>query len=376
MPTILQILPKLYSGGVERGTIEIAKAIIAEGYNSIVISSGGKMVPILEKTGSKHITMDVASKNPLKIWLNSFKIRKIIKELNVDIVHARSRVPAWSAYLACKNTKAKFMTTFHGVYSGKSAFKKKYNALMLKGEKIITVSNFIKAHIKENYNVNTESKLTVIHRGVDLDEFNEKRVQPAKIQEYINKWHLPDDKKIILLPGRITEWKGQSFFIDALSKVKNDDYFALIVGDDSKHFSYRKSLEEQIKQYGLEGKIAIQEAVPDLVNLYQLSDLVISTSLRPEAFGRTIVEAGAMAKIIIATKHGGACETVIDGKTGYLIESDNVDEFAKKIEEALNLSPKAKKQIEQEAKKHIEKNFSITKMQQSTINLYKELLND
>ncbi|MFZ8865064.1 MAG: glycosyltransferase family 4 protein [Rickettsiales bacterium] len=375
MTNILQILPKLNSGGVERGTIEIATAITKAGFKSYVISAGGKMVAQLAATKTEHILLDVASKNPFKIWLNAFKIRKIIQNKKIDLVHARSRVPAISAYLACKNTSAKFITTFHGVYSGKSALKKKYNSIMLKGEKIITVSNFIKNHIQTNYNFTDMNRVKTIYRGVDLNEFNLKKVSKTKIATYIKTYQLPLDKKIILLPARLTEWKGQLFFLEALTKVTNKNYHALIVGNIDIHSNYKNKLDNFVKENQLEQQVSFLPAVSDLVNLYHLADIVISASLRPEAFGRTIIEAGAMGKIVIATNHGGAQETIINGKTGFLLAELTNSELAQKIDYILNLNATQKNNIATNAKTYVRKNFSVAKMQKETINLYKKILN-
>ncbi len=374
MTSILQILPKLNSGGVERGTIEMASAITKSGFKSYVISAGGKMVAQLKNTNTQHIQLDVASKNPVKILFNAYKIKQIIKEHHIDLVHARSRVPALSAYFACKNSKTKFITTFHGVYSGKSKLKKTYNSIMLKGDKIITVSNFIKNHIKTNYNFTDNKKLLTIHRGVDLSEFNEQNVDYAQISKYLTKYNIPKDKKLIILPGRITEWKGQLFFLQALTKISATNYHAIIVGDVDVHSNYKKKLTDFINQHSLSENITFMPAVRDLVNLYHCADIVISASLRPEAFGRTIVEAGAMGKIVLATKHGGAMETILDNKTGFLFAANSNNELAEKIDYVLKLPKKQLNIIENEAKEHVSKNFSICKMQEATINLYKEIL--
>ena len=374
MPTILQILPRLNSGGVERGTIEIAKAITSKGYNSIVVSQGGNLVPLLTKSGSMHIELNAASKNPFTIYKNARRLKKIINDYNVDIVHARSRAPAWSAYLATRNSNANFITTFHGVYSGQSYLKKRYNSVMLRGKKIITVSNFISKHIEENYNFVNTNQISCIHRGVDINHFNKKTVRIDKIQEYINRWNIPDDKRIILMPARITEWKGHEFLLNGLSKLNRDDYHCLMVGDPGKHKNYRNRVESLITSLGLQDKVMIMNSISDIENLYQISSIVVSASLRPEAFGRNIVEAGAMGKIVIATNHGGAMETVIDGKTGFLVKAGDSKALAEKINHVLDLPEKKRSTIEENAKKHIVNNFSITRMQQRTIDLYNSLL--
>ena len=245
---------------------------------------------------------------------------------------------------------------------------------MLKGDKIITVSNFIKNHIKTNYNFTDNKKLLTIHRGVDLSEFNEQNVNYTQISTYLTKYNIPKDKKLIILPGRITEWKGQLFFLQALTKISATNYHAIIVGDVDVHSNYKKKLTDFINQHSLNKNITFMPAVRDLVNLYHCADIVISASLRPEAFGRTIVEAGAMGKIVLATKHGGAMETILDNKTGFLFAANSNNELAEKIDYVLKLPKKQLNIIENEAKEHVSKNFSICKMQEATINLYKEIL--
>ena len=373
--TILQILPRLNSGGVERGTIEIAAAIIKNDYNAIVISQGGRLLPDLHATGAKHITLDVASKNPFKIISNSFKLKKIIKEHNIDIIHARSRVPAWSAYLASKNMpQVKFLTTFHGVYSGKSCLKKKYNSIMLRGARIIAGSNFIINHIKNNYKFTELDKLALIHRGVDIERFNSNNVNQSRGGAYLKKWGVPSDKKIILMPARLTEWKGHEFLINGLNLLKRDDYHCLMIGDIAKHQNYKARLDDLIAQYQLQDKISIVNNIADIENIYHIAYMMVSPSLRPESFGRAIVEAGAMGKIVLATNHGGATETIIDGKTGFLCEVGDIEQLAEKINFILDLPPKELQNLSDNAVRHIEQNFSITKMQDETMNIYKSLI--
>ncbi len=375
MPNILQILPELESGGVERGTLEIAEYLVKKNYKSFVVSSGGKLEKPLTEAGSTHIYLDTYSKNPLEIIANIFRLEKIIKEYKIDLVHARSRGPAWSAYFAAKMTNTPFLTTFHGVYSGTSYFKKLYNSVMLRGKKIITVSDFITNHISKNYGPEYADKITRIHRGVDLEEFNDKQIDAARVKYYRKNYNIPADKKIILFPGRITAWKGHEFFIEALSKINYADYFVVIVGADPVPNNCTVKLKEKITELGLENKVTIQPAIRDLVNLYALADLVISASLRPEAFGRTIVEAGALGKIVIATKHGGACETILNGDTGFLVEPHDIEDFATNLERALTLPKTQQTKLEKNAKQRIVKEFSIGKMQEKTFKLYNEILN-
>ena len=322
--TIMQIVPSMNSGGIERGTIEISEAIVNAGHKSIILTKGGILESRLTKTGGKIIKLDVASKNPLRIIQNIKIIKKIIIDEKIDIVHARSRVPAWSAFYACKSTKAKFLTTFHGVYSGKSKLKKKYNSIMTKGDFVISISDFISNHMIEKYQIN-KKKIKKIYRGVDLNLFKTENVNIDQVSKYISNWNIPEDKKIILLPGRISRWKGQEVLINALSKIKNENFFCIILGDREKSVKFTQYLEELIEKKGLANKVVIQNNILDIINLYHIADIVISASTRPEAFGRIPVEAGVMGKIVVATNHGGACETIIDGKTGFVVEPNNID---------------------------------------------------
>jgi glycosyltransferase involved in cell wall biosynthesis len=370
--TILQLVPTMNSGGIERGTIEISEAIIKEGFRSIVVTKGGILESKLKKNGTKVINLDVASKNPFKIWRNISKLVKIIKSEKVDIVHARSRVPAWSAYYACRKTNTKFLTTFHGVYSGTSFLKKKYNSIMTKADLVISISDFITDHMTKQHGVD-KKKIRKIYRGVDLSHFDPKKVSVDQVVKYNTEWNIPEDKHIILLPGRLSRWKGQEILIEALAKIKDENFYCIILGDKSKSPKFVKELYDLIKQYDLSGQIAIHDNVRDILNLYHIANLIISSSTRPEAFGRVMVEAGAMGKIIIATDHGGAKETVLDEVTGFLVEPNNAEILAGKIKKVINLTKTKRGLIKKAAMKHINENFAIELMQQKTIEVYKEL---
>lgn len=379
--TIIQIIPSLENGGVERGVIDIAKELKNQNFNSIVVSKGGAMTCFLKEAGIKHIELDVKSKNPLKIFLNIKKIQKLIKENNADLVHIRSRAPMISGFFACKKTNTKLISTIHGPYSleicnKKSKLKKFYNSFMIKSDQIIAVSDFIKNYILQNYqdlDKNLEEKITVISRGVDLKTFNPDSIFIGRTIDLAKKWQIPEDKKIILFPARITSWKGHEFLIEALQKVKND-FLCIFVGSDHGHKKFRKKIEEKIIAKNLASKIKIVGLCKDMAVAYSMANLVISASTKPEAFGRVAIEAQAMKKIIIATKIGGSLETVIDKKTGFLVENGDVNKFAQTIDMALELNEKDKKEICETARKHIEENFSNQKMYQETIDLYKKVL--
>ncbi len=380
---IMQILPALVSGGVERGVIDVSKAVAKAGFESIVVSNGGPMIQQFNGSKVKHIQLPLNSKNPFTLYQNSKKLAKIINDYQVDLVHIRSRSPAWSAYLACKKTGCKMISTFHGSYSSTlftkkiSPWKLKYNAVMLKPKFIIAVSDFIKNYIHQNYSgiANlAEKEIRVIHRGVDLNYFCNSKVPQSRIIRLIEQWDLPDDKQIIMLPGRITGWKGHEFLISALAKVQNQNFFCIMVGSLKGHEKFAKYLEQKIKENNLQGKIKIVGETKDMPAAYLVSDMVISSSVKPEAFGRVAIEAGAMGRIIIATNIGGSLETVIDNQTGFLVEVNNVDKLAEIIDQVLVMDKTKKEQIQQNAVTHISQNFSNQKMLDETIEFYRQIL--
>ncbi len=377
---IMQVLPALNSGGVERGAVDIANFIASKGHKSIIISAGGGLETFLDKK-VKHYKLNVDSKNPFTIFSNIKKIKNLISENKADILHVRSRAPAWSCYYAVKNTSCKLLNTFHGTHSlslfGKkpSKIKKKYNEIMLKGQKIIAVSNFIKNHIKNNYQEHfSDDKIEIIHRGVDVELFNPAKITKQVKINLINEWDIPDDKKIIMLPGRITSWKGHEFLIESLALLKRDDYICLFVGDISKKSNYQQKLEDQIIQLNLAGKIKFVGLSNSMAVTYSIADIVISASVKPEAFGRVAIEAQAMEKLTIATNIGGSKETIIDNVTGFLAQVNNPQDLADKIDQALSISALNSAKITKAARKNVLDNFSNDLMYQKTLNIYQNLL--
>lgn len=371
-PVILQILPALETGGVERGTLEISKALVDKGWTSIVVSAGGRLVPRLELNKGKHITLPVNSKNPFVIWRNSKRLARIIKEHHVSLVHARSRAPAWSAYWAAKKKKIPFITTFHGTYGLKGPGKKRYNTVMTKGKKIIAISDFIADHIQQNYDVKKD-KIEVIHRGVDVDIFNIEKVPADRVITLANKWQLPDGVFVVMLPGRLTGWKGQTVMLEALSHLKDLNIFCVLLGP-AKSDRFRDKLMSVIEDKKLEGFVRIIDGCDDMPAAYMLADVVVSASTDPEAFGRVVAEAQAMEKVVVATNHGGATETVLEGKTGWLIPPKNAKILAEKIREIFNMKVDKRKKMGETARAHIKKSFTMSEMCAKTLKIYKEIL--
>ncbi|MCQ2966659.1 MAG: glycosyltransferase family 4 protein [Alphaproteobacteria bacterium] len=373
-PVILQILPRLDQGGVERGTIEIANALKKKGWNSIVVSGGGRLVHELERCNTKHITLPVFSKNYFKMRKNAKELVKIIKENHVDIIHARSRAPAWSAKWAAEETGIPLLTTFHGAYNiGPIKLKKKYNAVMTSGKKIIAVSNFIREHILENYKVDPE-KIEVIHRGVDIDKFDISKVSPERLINLSKKWSIPEDLPIIMLPGRLTRWKGQLVLLKAMSLMQHKDYRCLFVGSDQGRKAYRREMLRKIKKYKLESMVHIIDHCSEMDVAYMLTDIVVSASTDPEAFGRIVPEAQAMGKIVVASNHGGATETISDGETGFLVPVGDPAALAETLDKILDMSNTDKKIMSDKAIESVRSDFSTKKMCDKTLKVYQELL--
>ncbi|HJD63749.1 MAG TPA: glycosyltransferase family 4 protein [Rickettsia endosymbiont of Sericostoma sp.] len=373
-PTILQVVPALFSGGVERGTIEVAKMLKKADYNVIVVSSGGSLVEELAVADIPHISMNSATKNPFSIWKNARILSEIIKEYAVDIVHARSRAPAWSCYMAAKATNTKFLTTFHGIYNISNLFKHFYNSVMIKGERVIAVSNFVKQHILANYKI-LENQITVIRRGVDYRYFDPKNVTEEKLLKYKKKYSISNSTPIILLPSRFSSWKGHLTLVEALGKLKHLDFYCLMVGDLSKHPNFTDRVKSLINVLKLQSKIQIFGNEIDMLSLYGVSDIVLSTSIEPEAFGRTITEGQSMEKLVIATNIGGAIETISNTKTGFHVNPNDPIDLAEKIEHCLSiLKTNEGKKIQQAARKSVIDNSSLDLMLSKTLNLYKEML--
>lgn len=372
-PVILQVLPCLHeSGGVERGTVEIARTIAKAGWTSLVASAPGDMAAQVGYVGGTHIALPLGSKSPVTMLLNILRLKRIIRKYHVDIVHARSRAPAWSAYFAAKQTGAHFMTTFHGVYGLQGDFKRRYNAIMTRGERIIAVSHFIAEHIKREYGMSNR-RIRVIHRGVDLKLFNPESVSQQQMVDLLNRWNIPEHLPIILFPGRVTRWKGQDVFVQALAKLQGQSFFAVIVGDDTQHPTFRQEIENLIHQHKLDGQVRMVGSTPQMPAAYKLARFVVATSTEPEAFGRVVLEAQAMGKPVIATNHGGARETVIEARTGWLVEPGSVGALAKMLDYALNAEDTMLEWMGTQGRENAT-HFSSTAMCERTLGVYGEVM--
>lgn len=373
-PTVLQILPRLDTrGGVERGTVEIARALAAAGWRSLVASAGGGLQRQLEAAGSHHFSLPLDSKNPIQMRSNISRLAELIESEGVDIVHARSRAPAWSAWYAASRTGRHFVTTFHGTYDARGAVKRRYNAIMARGERVIANSKFIGDLVASAYRVDGE-RLRVIHRGVDITMFDPQAVSQSRVVALAGRWRLPDGAHVVMLPARLTRWKGHEVLIDALVRLERADLAVLFVGDEGTHDDYRRSLERRVERLGLSHLVHFTGACNDMPAAYMLADVVVNASTKPEAFGRVIAEGQAMGRPVLASDHGAARETVIPGETGWLFAPNDPDALAEALRRALALDAGQRQRMASIAIDHIRQAFTVDRMCAQTMDVYREVL--
>ena len=378
---VLQVIPKLGYGGAETGCFDIAHYLPENNCKSFIVTSGGELLKFVDRKKVKIFKLPVQSKNPLLIFINSIILIGIILLNNISIVHARSRAPAWSCLFASKLTGRKFVTTFHGTYNFKSNLKKFYNSVMVRSDLIIAGSNFIFSHIKENYSkyLNNKKKFLVIFRGINVDYFDSSTTLESDEKKLLKQWDIEKDKKIILLPGRLTSWKGQEVFIEAINliniEIGYEAFYAVILGSDQGRELYKKKLIRLSEQYRMSKQIRFIDHCKNMALAYKVSDIIVSASNEPEAFGRVSVEAQSMGKPIIASNIGGSNETIINEKTGFLFESNNAKSLSKQILRVLNMDETSLKTIGIEARKNATQRFNVEKMCFSTYSEYKRLLN-
>ena len=373
-PVILQVLPELEMGGVEIGTTEIAEAVCALGIKNFVASKGGRLVHDLDKLGVPHFTLDLKTKNPFKMRRNAKKLAKIIKDNDINIVHARSRAPAWSAYWAAKEAGVHYMTTYHGTYGlGPFGLKKLYNRVMTYGERVIAISNHIRKHLIDNYIID-QNKIRLVHRCVNTLRFNPDNVTQARKINMIQEYNIPEDKPVILLGGRITHWKGQHLLIKALAKMKNQNFYCIIAGDEQGREDYLAYLKKLAEKYELSSRICFHGKVLDMPALMSVSSVIVSAAIEPEAFGRISVEGQAMGKIVVASNIGGSLDTITDGVTGKLFESNNPYSLAEALDWALDRTETQRQKIVEAGFANVKNNFTKEIMCDKTIAVYKELV--
>ena len=371
-PVVLQILPSLISGGAERGTVELAGALVEAGWTSYVASGGGPLEREIARAGATHLALPLASKNPLVMRRNTAALARLIRQLGVDVVHARSRAPAWSAGAAARTTGRHFVTTFHNAYGARTALKRRYNSVMARGDRVIAISDFVADHAASVYGVSRD-RLRTIPRGVDLAVFDPNRVSAQRIINLAGQWRLPNGMSVVMLPGRLTQWKGGLDFIEAVAKLGRRNICCVLAGSEQRP-GFRRELEVAIRDTGVAGGFRIVEECRDMPAAYMLADVVVSASRDPEGFGRVIVEAQAMGRPVIATNHGGARETIVPEVTGWLVPPRDPAALAAAINEALSLGADERQQLGGRARAHIATNFTREAMCARTIEVYEELL--
>ena len=378
---VLQVIPKLGYGGAETGCYDIAHYLPENNCKSFIVTSGGDLTKFIDKKKVKLIKLPVHSKNPILILINSLILVLIILFYNISIVHARSRAPAWSCLIATKLTRAKFVTTFHGTYNFSGKFKRFYNSVMVRSDLIIAGSNFIFTHIKENYLkfIDIKKKLLVIFRGINVDYFDPSTIIETEEKKLKERWGIFENKKIILMPGRLTSWKGQELFLEAINLVNielgYEAFYAVVLGSDQGRTLYKKKLIELCEKHQIQKQVKFIDHCKDMALAYKISDIIISASIEPEAFGRVAAEAQSMEKLIIASNIGGSNETIIDEKTGFLFESGDPKALSRKIIKVITMDETLIKSMGREGRKNIKNKFNVEKMCFSTYSEYKKLLN-
>ncbi len=377
---VLQVIPKMGYGGAETGCYDIGHYLAEKNCKSYIITSGGPLLKFIRKDKVKVFRLPVQSKNPILILLNTIFISLIIIFLRINIVHARSRAPAWSCFLSCKITRTKFVTTFHGVYNFSNSLKKFYNSVMVRSNLVIAGSNYIFNHIQENYShlINNKKRLLVIFRGINTEYFDNSNITNDKVQNVYSTLNLSSEKFKILLPGRLTRWKGQEMFIESLNllkkKYKKENFQGIILGSHQGRTVYFKKLISLIEKYGLKRDIIFIKHIKEMPVAYYVSDIVVSSSIEPEAFGRISVEAQAMRRPILASNHGGSKETIVNGKSGFLFDNNNPESLAENLNKLMEMDKDKLQSIGNEGRKNILKKFDVEQMCYSTFLEYKKLI--
>ncbi len=373
--TILQLIPSLESGGAERSCIDVTAAIVKAGGRALVATSGGRWTNEIIRAGGTVISMPLKKKNPLLLWQNKKRVMEVIRAHKVDIVHARSRAPAWSGYWAAKAMHVPFMTTFHAAYKFHGKMKKRYNSVMSKGVRIIAISHYIAQHILDNYEVDA-GRVRVIYRGIQTEKFHPNMVHPERLIKLARDWQVPDDKHLILMPSRLTRIKGHHVLIEALAKMKDRDFFCVICDASPERDHYQQELVELIEKHGLESQVRIVGFCSDVPAAMRLAQLVVAPSLVPEGFGRVPVEAQAMGTPVVASAIGGHNEVVIDKETGWLVPADDAVETATPMDRALGLSDLERVTMATKAMNFVAEHFTKEQMTAHTLDVYLEVLNE
>ena len=378
---VLQVIPRLGYGGAEIGCYDLAHYLKEQKSSSFIATSGGELLKYIDKKKVKLFRLPVHSKNPLLVLINIFILTFIVLFYKINILHVRSRAPAWSCYYVSKITRCKLVTTFHGTYNFNNSIKKKYNAIMLKSDCVIAGSNFIFSHIKEKYPeyISKIKKFLVIFRGINTEYYDPDNIKESDRIKFLKKLNIDANKKIILMPGRLTEWKGQEIFIEALNDLKTKfgykNFIAILLGSDQGRKIYKKKLIRLIERFRLNNEVIFLEHAPSMPVAYSVSSVIVSASIEPEAFGRISVEAQSMKKPIVASDIGGSRETIVDNKTGLLFSSSDHHSLSEKLDFIFRLDDTSLNVMGNNGRKNVQKKFNVEKMCFSTYSEYKKLIN-
>ena len=374
-PVIVQILPALNRGGVERGTVEVADAIVKNGWKSVVISNGGLLTSQLKRVGATVYEVPVHRKNPFSWGSARRQVKRILQQEGADIVHVRSRAPAWIALPAANSLGIATVSTVHSKFAPANILKKIYNGKMLKADRVIAISHFVENEIFTHYGKSgVAEKLSVIHRGVDLGMFDPKAVNQQRIIAEADRLGLPDDKSIIMLPARATSWKGHEILIQALAQLSDKDAILMLLGIEDGPPAYAEKLRTMAVRYGLGGRVRIGAGSRDMPAALMLADVVAMPSIKPEPFGRVAIEALAMGRPVVAFRHGGAVESINEGRSGWLADPLSVDSLAEALQTALSLTPRKRRALAKDARQQMTDQFSKDMMCERTLAVYKSLL--
>ncbi len=368
---VLQVLPALGGGGVERGTVEMAGAIAQSGGEALVASAGGRMAALVERAGGRNVTLPLDTKSPWRIWRNAALLEDVIARENVGIVHARSRAPAWSAWLAARRAGVHFITTYHGAYGEELPGKRRYNAVMARGERVIAISRFVAGLVMQRHGVDP-GRVRIIHRGVDPAEFDPAAVSQDRLHRLAEGWQLPEGRPLVMLPGRLTGWKGQRVLIEALARMTRRDAVGVLVGAAQGRDRYASALSRMAARLGVD--VRLVGDCDDMPAALKLADAVVNASVRPEAFGRVVIEAQSMARPVIATDHGGAVETVEHGDTGWRVPPGDADALAAALDHVLAMSPERAASLGVRARASVQAHYTVAAMQAATLDVYREVL--
>ena len=372
-PVILQVLPHMGSGGVPRGVIDIASAQVEAGWTALVASQGGYGVHELKRVGGRHCKMPLASKNPITMYRNVQRLRTLVSEQGVSLIHARSRAPAWSGYYAARASQIPFVTTFHGTYGHSGELKRRYNEVMTRGDAVIAISGHIAGHIGKVYGV-TDKRVRVVYRGIDTNLFEPSSVSPERVVALAKQWRLTEPIPVIMMSGRLTRWKGQRVLIEALAILGRQDIRCLFIGDDQGRQGYMRELEALVKKLNLTNIVHFPGHCRDMPAAYMLADVVVSASTDPEAFGRVMVEAQAMGRPVVVSGHGASAELIIDGETGWSFTPGDPETLAQALREALALTGEERETLACKAISHVASRFTVANMRQQTMDTYREVL--